>query len=203
MSIKRCLGLHKALSREVLFAWLYELSPNERAEIFLLRILKKTQDLNFKIRNKNFFLNRISNCERDDVFRYLNEELSIKGIKEKLLLRRARTVGISYGKPFETLNTNDIDWIRFVSKELDIYRWKGKICSLCQQNLSTDHINSCEEIEINRVAIKTKTGIDAKLVLEDPSILNKRSKVDSKHLKSFGAGKISKMIHAAGRSVIG
>ena len=92
--------------------------------------------------------------------------------------KRAKAAGILNGKPFETLCSKDLDWLRFTAKELDLYRWKGKICNLCKGNLSTEHLKICVGLEKERDLIKHKTGIEASVVLEDPSVLNKRSKMD-------------------------
>ena len=128
--------------------------------------------------------------------------MRIEEIKEKIVDRRAKKAGIQNGKPFETLYSNDLDWFRFTTRELDIYRWKGKTCGLCKKYLSTEHLKTCAGTEKERELIKLETGIEASKILEDPSLLNKRSKSEVKDLKAFVAARISKMIHSAGRSVI-
>ena len=203
MSIKKCLGLHQSLPKEILFTWLYELMPNERAEIFVLRLVRKLQNKDHKTKNQDFFLSKISNCSKEEINKYLCGELKLHDIKESLLNKRAKAAGIRNGKPFETLCSNDLDWLHFTTKELDIYRWKGKTCNLCRGNLSTEHLITCVDLERDRKLIGSKTGVEASIVLEDPSILNKRPKLDAKNLKSFVAGRISKMIHSAERRVIG
>ena len=203
MSIKKCLGLHQSLSKEKLYAWLYELTPTERAEIFLLKTLKKLKKMNHRIRNESYFLNSIKSCEKDVIEKYMSDKININEIKESIMEKRAKEAGISNGKPFETICSNDLDWIRFTTKELDIYRWKGTTCSRCNKYLSTEHLKICVGMTKEREQIKLKTGIEASKILEDPSILNKRKKSEAKSLKSFVAGRISKMIHSAGRSVIG
>jgi len=65
MSIKKCLGLHQSLSRELLFSWLYELAPNERAEIFILRLLKKLADMGHRTKNEKFFFSRVSSLPQE------------------------------------------------------------------------------------------------------------------------------------------
>ena len=172
-------------------------------EIFILRLLKKLADMGHRTKNEKFFLSRVSSLPQESIEKYLNGKISIKEIKERTLDSKAKAAGILHGKPFETLCSNDVDWLRFTTKELDIYRWKGKVCNYCKEPLSTDHILNCMGLRSDREVIKLKTGIEAKIVLNDPSVLNKRAKSDAKSLKAFVAGRISKMIHSAGRSVIG
>ena len=145
----------------------------------------------------------MSSLEQEEIQSYLKGELKAKEIKKRIIDKRAKLAGIMNGKPFEELCTNDLDWIRLSTKELDIFRWKGKVCFLCKKHLSTDHLKSCVGKAYDRELIKKKTGIEAEKILEDPSVLNKSgTKTDIKSLKSFVAGRISKMIHSAGRSVI-
>ena len=45
--------------------------------------------------------------------------------------------------------------------------------------------------------IKHLNGIEAVRLMDDPSLINSKSDVNRKKLKSFVTGKISKMIHSA------
>jgi len=202
MSVKRCLGLHQSLPQKSLYTWLYDLSPIERAEIFLLRTLKKLLDMKHSLKNKDFFLSKIENLSKDLALNYLSGKTKLSEIKSRLVDTKAKEVGILNGKPFETLCTNDLDWLRFSTKELDIFRFKGKTCSHCGIYLSTDNLKICTGTEYDREFIETETGIKASKILEDPSVLNKKPSAETKRLKSLVAERISKMIHSAGRSVI-
>jgi len=164
--------------------------------------MKKLLKSNHHIKNKTYFLNSITSRDKEDVLKFLNDEIKINAIKEKLIDKRAKKAGIQNGKPFESISSKDLDWIRFTTKELDIFRWKGATCKLCKNYLSTEHIKICVGTESEREKIKLKTGYEASIILEDPSLLNKGPKHEVKNLRSFVAGRISKMIHSAGRSVI-
>ena len=154
------------------------------------------------LKNKDYFLSKIANLSKETAFNYLSGKIKLTEIKTKLLDEKAKEAGILNGRPFETLCTNDLGWLRFSMKELDIYRFKGKTCSHCKLPLSTDHLKICAGTEIDRKLIKVETGIEASKIFEDPSVLNKKPTADLKRLKSLVAGRISKMIHSAGRSVI-
>ena len=131
----------------------------------------------------------------------MKDKTKIYQLKKNIISRKAKAVGILHGRPFETLCSKDLDWIRFSTKELDLFKWKGVLCNHCKNYLTTEHLKTCVGTLKDRELIKMRTGIEAIEILEDPSILNK--KPDVKTLKSFVAGRISKMIHSAGRSVIG
>ena len=128
--------------------------------------------------------------------------MKLEDIKVNTLQKRSLEEGISNGKPFETLCTNDLDWLRFATKELDLFRWKNTACYYCGDNLTTKHLKTCQGTKKERKLIENKTGIDAVKLLEDPSILNSFPKDSRKSAKSFVAERISKMIHSAGRRII-
>lgn len=201
-SIKKCLGLHPSLSKEKLYTWLYEITPLESAEFFLLRTMKKLLKTNHYVKNKVYFENCVTSFEKEDIVKFLNDEIKISSIKEKIIDKRAKQAGILNGKPFETISSKDLDWIRFTTRELDLFRWKGVTCKMCKCYLSTEHIKICVGTKSEREIIKLKTGFEASMILEDPSLLNKGPKQEVKKLKTFVASRISKMIHSAGRSVI-
>jgi len=198
MSVKRCLGLNQCLEKEKLYTWLYELTPKEKAEFSLLRTVKKLISADYRIENLEFFINKITSCSKEDISGYIDGKTKLNALKSKLLENRAHKEGISNGKPFETLCSSDLDWLRFSSKELDIFRWKGKLCSLCNQPLSTNHLKACMGTLKDRDDIKCRTGIEAIDLMEDPSLLNAKPASIKKSLKSYVAGRISKMIHSAG-----
>jgi len=119
-----------------------------------------------------------------------------------ILGNKSKREGLSNGKPFETLCTKDLDWFKFSTKEINIYRWKNAICYFCKGKLNTDHLKTCRGTEREREIIKNKTGVEAVKLLEDPSILNSLPNNSRKSMKSFVAERVSKMIHSAGRRVI-
>ena len=201
ISIKKCLGLNQCLPKEVLFTWLYELTPNERAELFLLRTLKKLMISKHKIRNREYLLSKITCCNKEEILDYMEDKIKLNQLKENIMKRKTNSAGISHGRPFETIYSKDLDWIRFSTKELDIFRWKNVLCNHCKSRLSTDHLKVCVGTSKERELITMKTGIEASEIFKDPSILNKRP--DVKTIKSFVAERISKMVHSAGRRVIG
>ena len=125
MSIKKCLGLNQCLPKEVLFTWLYELTPNERAELFLLRTLKKLMISKHKIRNRDYFLSKITSCKKEEILDYMEDKIKLNQLKENILKRKTSSAGISHGRPFEAIYSKDLDWIRLSTKELDLFRWKN------------------------------------------------------------------------------
>jgi len=189
MAIKKCLNLHPGLSREKLYAWLYELSPEEKAELFLLRTLKKLNENKLELKNSDFFIKKLVNCTAEEAIKYLEGETSIKDIKRKLREKRAKTEGISNGKPFETIQMKDLNWLKMVTKELDKSPWYNKKCAHCEYPLSTEHLKTCTDTEQDRNTIENETGLEAKSVIEDPSLLNQLPIHRRKKLKSFVAEK--------------
>ncbi|HRP36753.1 MAG TPA: hypothetical protein PLS50_03005 [Candidatus Dojkabacteria bacterium] len=202
MAIKRCLGVNQCLSKDKLYAWLYELTPLERAELSLLRLLKKLRKTKLPMKNIDYFLNKVTSCKREEMHEYFEDQTTLSKIKESILQNKTKTIGLKNGKPFESLNTSDLNWLRFTTKEIDIYRWKGKTCMYCNGNLSTDHLLICVGTKKDREDIKVSTGIDAGLILKDPSLLNEKKDKERKSLKSFVAKKISKMIFSAERRAL-
>jgi len=90
MSIKKCLGLNQSLSKESLYTWLYELTPIERAELFLMRTLEKLLKTDHKIKNEAYLLSRINCCKKEELEKYLEDKMRIEEIKEKIVDRRAK-----------------------------------------------------------------------------------------------------------------
>ena len=196
-AIKSCLGLNKALSNDKLYTWLYELTPSERAQFSLLRTLRSLTIIKHKITNLEYFTNKITSCCKSDLNNYLQGKTKLKDLKLKVIKEKAKNEGILCGKPFETLYSNDLDWLRYSTKELDIFRWNGKTCFHCGLALNTEHLKTCIGTRKDRDDIKNLTGIEAEKVMDDPSLLNSEPDKNRKNLKSFVAGRISKMIHTA------
>ena len=132
MAIKKCLGLNRCLSQQKMYAWLYELTPNERAELYLLRNLKKLIDFGHKIENMDYYVNTLSNCSENEAKEYLEGNKKLKDLRIAMLGNKSKKEGLSNGKPFETLCTKDLDWFKFSTKEIDMYRWKNAICYFCK-----------------------------------------------------------------------
>jgi len=94
MAIKKCLGLRKGLPKERMYAWLYELTPEEKAELFLLRTIKKLSNSNLKPKNSDFLLSKLSKCTNEEVTNYLEGTTALNTIKNRLLDQRATSEGI-------------------------------------------------------------------------------------------------------------
>jgi len=199
MSFKNTLGLNKQLSKEVMYGWLHELSPQERSELTIMRLLRKLKQSNMKCVNHNIFLNELKIIPYELKENYMNEQISMKALKSKIIENRNEKLGIKYPNPFEQLETNDLEWLRLVSGELEIFRWKDKQCKLCKENLNTSHILQCKGTSIIRREIECTTDMDAVSVIKDPSLLNKLPKQIRKQTKAATADKISSMILSAGR----
>ncbi len=199
MALKNCLGISKGLSKEKLFGWLYEITPQERAELSLLKTLKKLNAAGQGLVNAESFIDKLSSCTKEEVSAFLDDRLTIKKIKERLLKTRADILGISNGKPFETIDTKDLDWLRFVTKDLDLYRWKDKFCNFCNSKLSTDHLKTCPGTLEVRKEIEHRTGIQAIKLLADPSLLNSKPLHHRKIMKKFVAARVSRLVHSAAR----
>jgi len=198
-SIKNLLGLNPSLAREKLYGWLHELTPQEKADLSLLRTIKKLIKAELPLQNHEFLLGNIKNIPGDMIVSYLQDETSIGLIKDELLMKRSQAMGLTAGKPFETLNAPDLNWLKLATKELDIYRWKDKLCAHCELKLTTEHLLTCRGTKDERDKIKEKIGDLSEKVLFDPSVLNSLDKNKRKNTKSFIANKISTMILSAER----
>src|SRR5690349_311736 len=112
MAFKNSLSLNKKLSKEITFGWLQELTPLERAEITILRLLRKTQEADLKLNNHDKFLETIKTVTRESRENYVKGKVSLKSLKENIVARRNKDLGIMKGQPFETIQTNDMEWFR-------------------------------------------------------------------------------------------
>ena len=73
---------------------------------------------NHRIRNEFYF--QYKSCEKDFIEKCTSDKININEIKESIAEKRAREAGISNGKPFETICSKVLDWIRFTTIELEI-----------------------------------------------------------------------------------
>ena len=86
-------------------------------------------------------------------------------MKKSIIEKRSLKKGISNGKPFETLCTKDLDWLRMTIKELDIFKWKNAICYFCTKNSLRNTSKSVQSTKREMEKIKKKTGLeDAELL---------------------------------------
>ena len=131
----------------------------------------------------------------------MDDKVKLNQLKDNIMKRNNNSAGISHGRPLEAIFSKDLDWFPFSTKELDLFRWKNVLCNDRKSRLSIDHLKVCVGTSNERELITMRTGIEATEIFKDPSILNKRP--DVKSIKSFIAERISKMVHFAGRRVIG
>jgi len=176
MAMKKCMGINQKLKKEKLFGWLYELTPIELAELTLLRILKKLVQIEMRIENHEFYLQKLSSIPKELANEYINGDTTKQKLKDYLLTNRSQAIGLKNGKPLEFLQVSDIEWMKFGSGELDLYRWKDKTCALCTNPLSTDHLLMCDGTLKLRKEIEMKTGKKADIALKDPTLFNSREK---------------------------
>jgi len=146
--------------------------PIELAEVTLLRIIRKLGEIDLRPTNLDFFMQKISDVPLSTTTSYIEGKISRKQIKEALLLERSKEIGLRNGKPLETLNVSDIEWLKFASGELDIFRWKNQKCSFCLGNLSTNHLLTCVETKKVREEIENRVGEKAEIALTDPTVFN-------------------------------
>ena len=172
MSLKDCLRLNRKLSQNILFGWIQELTPKQRADLCILRIIKKLNRINLPVRNELYFLEKTESITSDTRNKYLNGETSIKQIKLLLEKQRDTNTGIKHGKPFCYLDEFSSEWLRLVTGDLDIYRWKDAMCS-CGSNLNIEHLTVCDQLKEKRNVIESLTENEFSEILKDPSTLNK------------------------------
>jgi len=169
----RCvLGLNQKLSKTVMFGWLQELTPQERSDLAILRILRKLIDAGMECTNHNQFLNELKTIPENTKEKYMKKEIPLKSIKQKFISDRNKELGINSINPFEQLGHEDSEWLRLVTGELDIYRWKDKTCNFCNECLNTVHILSCKGSLKLMSEIEDITNMKAEWVIKDPSLLN-------------------------------
>ena len=159
--------------------------------------MRKLLDIDLKIINLEYFIGTVRCCSIEDIFDCLQGEIKLSTLKAKVIKERAKKEGITHGKPFETMCSNDLDWLRLTTKELDIYRWRNKICLYCGLALNTEHLKTCIGTKTVREEIERITGIEAIKLMDDPSLLNPRPDTQRKKMKMLVAGRISKMVHSA------
>jgi len=130
----------------------------------------------------------------------MNELISMKELKSKLIVDRNSRLSIKYPNPFEQLDTNGLEWLHLVTSELDIYRRESKLCcDLCKMNLNTIHLPQCIRLLKLRKEIKSAADMDTRSVIKDSSLLNRLLNPIRKKVKSKKANKINLMIISAGR----
>ena len=71
--------------------------------------------------NHSIFLSEIKTIPHELKENYMNEQISMKVLKSKIIENRNEKLGIKYPNPFEQLETNDLEWLRLVSGELEIF----------------------------------------------------------------------------------
>jgi len=186
------------LSKTVMFGWLQESTPQERSELSILRLLRKLENCDMECINQRSFLKELTAIPSDLKEDYMNKKITLKDIKQKLKQERNKTLGIKAEDPFEQIDREDIEWLRLVTGELDIYRWKNKKCSLCGLGLSTSHVVSCKGTENLRKEIEILSELEAQCVIKNPPLLNKLPKLKRNKIKSTITDKINLMIRSAG-----
>jgi len=87
--------------------------------------------------------------------------------------------------------------MRFVTGDLDLYRWKNKSCKLCSKTLSAFHLIECPGTVKQRFEMEKTYGIRVERVMKDPSLLNHLPNPLRKQAKKSIAERISGMIKSA------
>lgn len=73
MSLKTALGMNKMLSREKLVGCLEELLPQEQADVALLRVIKRLNELGMPLKNRGEYLTLIKSIDQADKVKYLSQ----------------------------------------------------------------------------------------------------------------------------------
>ena len=87
--------------------------------------------------------------------------------------------------------------VQLATGDLDLYRWKGKKCLLCESDLDTTHVLTCDGTSEVRTGIEGLCKIRAERVIKDPSLLNKLPKCKRKNVKPLIADRVT-MIRSVG-----
>ncbi len=195
---KRCLGLNRRLKRDTMYNWIQELGPRTRAELSLLRTMKKLEEIGIELENKESFMELIQTIDEKQKRNYFQEVISIKKLKEEISQARNRIVGISSGTAFHQLDKNTTTWLKWVTGDLELYQWRDENCRLCNAQLVKQHILICPKLASHRTQITDLTTLDAEEVLLDPSLLNRTSKEKRCELQRIVADKIVEMVNQTG-----
>jgi len=91
----------------------------ERVEITIMRTLRKLEDIELRCVNHCGLLKEISHIPDTLKKSYLEKKISSTALKSELI-RRNKELGISKGKSFEKLNADDLEWLRYTTRDRHI-----------------------------------------------------------------------------------
>ena len=92
-AFKTCLGLNNKLPKEVMYGWLQELTPLERADLAILRIMRKLMEANLKCKNHELFIKELSTIREDQKRDYIDKKVSMKDLKRKMIVYKNKQLG--------------------------------------------------------------------------------------------------------------